>query len=163
MREADTELQSFTGPEGCATALRQLIQNAKRHVRIASQRLEHAIYHDPHTVQVLSDFARRSRYSRVEILVTDTQSMHQRSHRLIPLIQRLSSYIQLRCLQENNVLTAQEYALGDDQQILLVTDTEQWRGVYEPYNRQRARKLDDQFSRDWIHACEDPNLRQLQL
>lgn len=163
MPDTDCDAQPFNGPREYANALCQLLATAKRKVRIASQQLEYAVYHDPKTVQALSDFARRSRYSRVEILLADPLPLRERPHRMVPLIQRLGSYIQLRCLQENNALTAQEYALGDDEQFLLVADPEHWRGIYQPYNRQRVSKLDDQFAQGWIYAREDPNLRQLQL
>lgn len=163
MPEVDADAQPFTGSEDCTTALHQLLGSARRRVRITSRHLAHAVYHNPLTVQALSDFARRSRYSQVEILVADTSAMRQRPHRLLPLIQRLASYIQLRRLRDDNELTAPEYVLGDDRQLLLVTDTELWQGIYHPCNRPQACKLHDEFSRAWDYGQVDPNLRQLQL
>ncbi|WP_418296787.1 hypothetical protein [Microbulbifer sp. SA54] len=158
-----TGAQSFTGHEGGATALLQLLESCKRQVRISSLCLTHAIYSEALTVQALSDFARRSRYSRVEILVSDTTAMYRRPHRLLPLIQRLGSHIQLRCLQDEHGPEVHEYVVGDDQQVLFVADPDLWRGTYELESRQRARKLNEAFSQRWAQAVEDPNLRQLQL
>ncbi|WOX05671.1 DUF7931 domain-containing protein [Microbulbifer pacificus] len=149
--------------EQFASALQRLIADARRHIVIYSQHLARPLYHEPHTVQALSDFARSSRYARVQILICDSEPLLRSPHRMLPLIQRLESRIELRKTQPGSEPDNYEFALADDRQLLLRTDGEKWLGQYQDENAVRTRQLREIFERAWLHAQPDPNLKQFFL
>ena len=143
------------------SALRELLSAARRHVEIFSQHLARPVYQDRETVQLLSEFARSSRYARVHILIADSEPLLCNPHRLLPLIQRLGTRIEVKKLQASAEGKGSEFVLADNQQVLCCDDTEEWRGHYDAENPVRARKLYDVFEQAWTHARPDPDLRRL--
>ena len=144
-------------------ALQQLLRDTRRHLRIYSQNLARPLYHQSATVQLLSDFARSSRYARVQILITDSEPLLRRPHRILPLIQRLGSRIELRKIQATTEPTDWEFALGDNRQALIRSDREKWQGHYHRDNPPRVRQLQDVFEQSWLHARPDPELKRFLL
>lgn len=149
--------------EQFASALQRLIADARRHITIYSEHLARALYHEPKTVQALSGFARSSRYARVQILINDNEPLLRQPHRLLPLIQRLGSAIELRRTLPGSQADDQEFVLADNRQLLVRSDREKWMGQYHADNPVRVRQLREVFERSWLHAQPDPNLRQFLL
>ncbi|WP_226703059.1 hypothetical protein [Microbulbifer elongatus] len=147
----------------CVDALNKLLSESRRQVRIFSQDLARTLYHQAEIVDALSRFARRSRYARVEILITDSASILSQPHLLLPLIQRLDSRISLRKIQNSSELTDWEFAIADDRQSLLISDPVKWSGQYRADDPVRNRKLQDVFEQSWLHARPDPALKRFVL
>ncbi|WP_237056500.1 hypothetical protein [Microbulbifer sediminum] len=144
-------------------ALVELLRGASRQVYIFSDRLARGIYSDPEVAEAISGFARRSRYVELQILVRDTDTLAREFNRTHNLAQRLSSRIRLRCVHPTAESPETEFVLADGRDVLLREDREQWRGVYVPGDRVRARKLGEIFQQQWERATEDPALRRLFL
>ncbi|WP_237065064.1 hypothetical protein [Microbulbifer guangxiensis] len=147
--------------EAFQQALIDLCQRAKREVSIFSNHLERSLFHEEAVVEALSAFARRSRYARIRILIRDSDPISQRHHRLLPLIQRLTSRIELKKLQPTVDTPDTEFVVGDGCISLLKEDRDQWLGVYCPADRVRAQKLLALFEQDWPLAVQEPGLRRL--
>ncbi|MBN8431522.1 hypothetical protein JF535_11725 [Microbulbifer salipaludis] len=144
-------------------ALTQLVGSTRRHLHIYSQNLPHALYGEPAIVQKLSDFARSSRYARVQILIADSEPLLRRPHPLLPLLQRLGSRIALKKIQPSTEPSDWEFALGDTTQVLQRADHDKWQGHYHSDNPVRVRQLQEVFAQAWLHARPDPELRQFVL
>lgn len=153
--------RALDGSDAFSSALQELLGTARRQVQIYSQQLARPLYHDVEVVQLLSDFARSSRYARLQILIADSEPMLRQPHRLLPLIQRLGSRIELKKLQPANETKLFEFALADHAQLLRCEDMEQWRGLYHPESPAQVRKLRDIFEQAWTYARPDPNLQRL--
>ena len=160
---SDTDPVALSDIEGFRTALQQLIGDARRHLRIYSQSLARPLYNEAATVQLLSDFARSSRYARVQILIVDSEPLLRRPHRIPPLVQRLGSRMELRKIQAVTEPTDWEFALADSRQVLVRSDNEKWRGQYHHDNPVRARQLQDVFEQSWLYARPDPELKRFFL
>ncbi|MCQ3830340.1 hypothetical protein HXX02_12870 [Microbulbifer elongatus] len=161
----DTEpsVVDLDGSAACAEALTVLLTRSRRRVRIYSQHLARAIYHQEDCVDALSQFARRSRYARVEILIADSDPLLRQPHRLLPLTQRLNSRISLHKIQNSSEPGNWEFAIADDRQSLLIADANKWIGQYRGDDPVRNRKLQDVFEQNWLNARPDPSLRQFVL
>ena len=157
----DPERIALQDAEAFALALIDLCRNSRREVCLFSNHLERELYHREDVVEALSAFARRSPYARVRILIRDSDPMLQRHHRLLELIQRLPSRIELKKLQPTVDTPDTEFAVGDDARSLLREDREQWLGVYCPTDRVRCQRLREAFEQDWPLAVRDASLRQL--
>ena len=149
------------GARDFSEALQELLGTARRQVQIYSQQLARPLYHDAQVVQLLSDFARSSRYARLQILIADSEPMLRQPHRLLPLIQRLGSRIELKKLPPANETRLFEFALADNGQYLRCEDSDLWRGHYHAENAAQVRKLRDVFVQAWTYAQPDPNLQRL--
>ncbi|KUJ84722.1 hypothetical protein AWR36_003470 [Microbulbifer flavimaris] len=147
--------------EAFERALIDLCHRARREICLFSHHLDRDLYHREPVVEALSEFARRSRYARVRILIRDSDPMLQRHHRLLTLIQRLTSRIELKKLQPTVDTPDSEFAIADDGISLLREDREQWIGVYCPDDRVRTKRLREAFEQDWPLAVRDASLRQL--
>ncbi|MFI2809888.1 hypothetical protein [Microbulbifer sp. JSM ZJ756] len=145
------------------TALVELLQGARRRVFIFSGHLAHELYSDHLVAGAISEFARRSRYAQLQILVRDSDRLAREFNRTHNLAQRLSSRIQLRCINATAETPQMEFVLGDTRDVLLREDREQWLGVYAADDRVRARRLAETFQQQWEQASEDPALRRLFL
>ncbi|WP_295803021.1 hypothetical protein [uncultured Microbulbifer sp.] len=153
--------RTLLGAGEFSRALQYLLGTARRQVQIYSQQLARPLYHERETVQLLSEFVRSSRYARLQILIADSEPLLRRPHRLLPLIQRLSTRIELKKLQPAAESKTQEFVLADGIQLLHCEDLEQWRGHHDPENPVRVRQLRDVFEQAWTHARPDPDLRRL--
>ncbi|WP_428821221.1 hypothetical protein [Microbulbifer sp. MCCC 1A16149] len=160
---ANSEALQLADEDSFREALQQLIGTGRRHLRIYSQSLSRALYNDPITVQGLSEFARSSRYARIQILITDSAPLLLHPHRVLPLVQRLSSRIELKKIQPTSEPTDWEFALADRDQVLQKTDLEKWVGSYHAENPVRVRQLQDIFDQAWLHARPDPEIKRLLL
>lgn len=158
-----TEPVALPDVDGFRAALKQLIVDTRRHLRIYSQVLARPLYNDSATVQLLSDFARSSRYARLQILITDSEPLLRRPHRILPLVHRLGSRIELRKIQATTEPVDWEFALGDDQRAMIRADREKWLGHYHRDNPVRTRQLRDVFEQSWLHARPDPELKRFLL
>lgn len=162
-RPMDSETVPLTDADGFRDALLQLLRDARRQLRIYSQELARELYSDPAVVQGLSDFARSSRYAHIQILITDSDPVLRRPHRLIPLVQRLGSRIELKKIQPSTEPSDWEFALADREQVIQRSDTSKWIGSYHLQNAVRVRQLQDVFEQAWVHARPDPELKRFLL
>ena len=154
---------TLQGSDDCADALTQLLSESRRRVRIFSQSLARTLYHQAVCVDALSQFARRSRYARVEILITDSDPLLRQSHQLLPLIQRLDSRISLRKIELGSESIDWEFVIADDRQSMLISDSAKWIGQYRGDDPVRNKKLQDVFEQNWLNARPDLALRRFVL
>ncbi|MEW5249824.1 DUF7931 domain-containing protein [Microbulbifer sp. 2201CG32-9] len=155
--------QKLQDLQGFRLALGTLLQSARRHLSIFSHELTRPLYHDPRIEQLLSGFARRSRDSRVRILVCDSQAVAQRFHRVLALTHKLGTHIKIRRIQAAVEVPEWEFAIADDRHALVREDLDQWLGFLSLDEPLRVRKLSEKFEQAWCRAAEDPALRRLSL
>ncbi|SDK16915.1 hypothetical protein [Microbulbifer yueqingensis] len=156
-------LRTLESAAGFREALLELLQGAHRQVCIYSENLCPTLYNDPRVTEALSAFARRSRYTDLQILVRDSETLGREFNRTHHLAQRLCSRIQLRSITPTSETPQQEFVLADGKQVLLREDRDQWLGIYDPRDRVRARRLEEVFRQEWERASLDPALRRLDL
>lgn len=157
------QLQPLGDIAGFRAALVELLGKARRELCVFSRELARPLYHDGDVAEALSKFARSSRFTRVRILIRDSDPLVRQFHRSHALAQRLSSRIEIRKIQATVDTPDWEFAVADGRRVLQCEDRDQWQGSYHPENRVRARKLLDTFERDWPLAATDANLRRLSI
>src|SRR3569833_967545 len=93
--ETSTPLSLETSEDNRAAALR-LVQQARRSLDIYSRDLDKAIYDAPTFLDAVRALALNAKQGAVRILVKDSSRAVKCGHRLIPLCQRLTSFIEIR-------------------------------------------------------------------
>ncbi|MEM9256625.1 MAG: hypothetical protein AAGA91_14355 [Pseudomonadota bacterium] len=141
----------------------ELVRSATRYVDILSPALDHNVFDKGEMVAALSDLARRSRQTRVRILISDARAVVGRGHRLLQLARRLPSTIIIQRLSDHPDWRGETVVTRDRDGVAYRPAGSDSNGFYEPNSRASALPHLDQFEELWRYSERDPNLRALQL
>jgi hypothetical protein len=137
---------------------------ADRRLLIYSHRLDDRIYGQACFVEAVRRLVIRHPRTRVEILVADTTELARGGHRLLPLIQDLTSSIVIRLRNEEYEGDERSFLLADESGYLLRNlwyDFNDLRGDYA--DRARVQRLAEEFRHVWERSSTDTGLRRLHL
>jgi hypothetical protein len=109
----------------------------------------------------LSDLARSTRDSQVQILITNSQLIQQKGHRLLDLSRRLPSSVHFHITKVPEALAGKMLVLADHDGVLYMPNINDGRVRFEPSDRPLCMRLIEAFDRVWQRSEEDPNLREL--
>lgn len=140
-----------------------LTTDASREICILSPDLDHRAFDDRTLVDALSALARRSRQSRVRILVSDYRPMIQRGHRLLTLARRLPSSILLQQLNEHPDWKGETLVIKDRSGVLCKPAEADKAAFCEPDSRARAERYLDLFEELWRHSAPHIEFRSVPL
>jgi predicted GNAT family N-acyltransferase len=139
-----------------------LTADAAREICILSPNLDHRAFDNRELAEALSALARRSRQSRVRILVSDYRPLIQRSHRLLALARRLPSSILLQQLDEHPDWKGETLVIKDRSGVLC-KPAESEAAFCEPDSRARAERYLDLFNELWRHSAPHIEFRSVPL
>lgn len=143
----------------------QLVLNlalrANRTIRIFSDTLDHLLFDNKELADRLSDLARSTRDSQVQILMTNSQLIQQKGHRLLDLSRRLPSSVHLHITKVPEALAGKMLVLADHDGVLYMPNINDGRVRFEPSDRPLCMRLIEAFDRVWQRSEADPNLREL--
>jgi hypothetical protein len=139
----------------------QIIQESRRNITMLTRDLDAHLYGTTEFTQALSDFARSSRYSQIQILVKDTKIALESGHPIINLAQRLSSKISVRkmTIEPNNKVMGFLYA--DTDKLLYKNNEEIYRGFANYTARHEIKSLREEFNYLWQYGESDPEFQRL--
>lgn len=140
-----------------------LSQHGRRLIRIYSQELDPDLFDDPEYAELVSQFARRNAYTHVRILIHSSARMVQSGHRLLTLMHRLPSKIQIRLVPEEQLDEERTFLLVDESGILYLPKFHEYLGFADYDNRPLVKQFVGEFDSFWNRSREDPNLRRLSL
>lgn len=160
---ATSHTRGVAYPEPFATLCVELVSTARRHIRIFSPSLDHAVFDRPDLASALAAVARGSRYSEVRILISDSRPIVKRGHRLLDLARRLPSAVAIQKLTEHPELPSDSFVLRDDGGTLFKPNDSDREGFYDPESRILAKPYIDKFDELWLKSRPDPELRILGL
>lgn len=141
----------------------QLIQQTSRTLRILSYELDPATFENEKIIALISNLARKSRYTQVKLLVVDASIAVKRGHRLIDLQRRISSNIKLRKVSDDNHTIKENLLLADISGIIC-QDVKNREAIWANFNNQPiVSNYIAQFDELWERGLEDKDLRQLEL
>lgn len=138
-----------------------LARRANRTLRIFSDSLDHLLFDDKELADRLSDLARSTRDSQVQILITNSQLIQQKGHRLLDLSRRLPSSVHLHITRVPEALEGKMMVLADHDGVLYMPNINDPRVRFEPSDRPLCMRLIEAFDRVWQRSEADPNLREL--
>jgi len=158
-----------TGP-GKIDSLKKLRQltlqsfcDARTLIRLYTRDLDPRILNDRALEQALIRFIRRSRHSRLQILIVDEQSLQGQDHRLVSLAQTYTSFVQIRVIPRDFHENYFAFYLVDRDQLILRKQSDRFEAQYlclpssEIVNKQRY------FEDVWQQSTPAVHLRALHL
>lgn len=140
-----------------------LAAQASREICILSPDLDHRVFDDRDLVDALSALARRSRQSRVRILVSNYRPMIQRGHRLLALARRLPSSILLQQLDEHPDWKGETLVIKDRSGVLYKPADADKAAFCEPDSRARTERHLELFNELWRHSAPHIEFRSVPL
>lgn len=140
-----------------------LAADASREICVLSPDLDHRAFDDRDFADALSALARRSRNSRVRILVSDYRPMVQRGHRLLALARRLPSSILLQQLNEHPDWKGETLVIKDRSGVLCKPAQADQAAFCEPDSRARTERYLELFEELWRHSAPHIEFRSVPL
>jgi hypothetical protein len=140
-----------------------LLGHTRRQLAILSRTLDAPIYDTEAFVSAISDLARSSRYTQIQILVKDTEPLIDRGHKLARLAQRLSSKITLRKLTLEPENGEMGFMLSDKTGLLYKNDEREYRGFTDTQAAAEVKRLREIFDYLWQYAEPEPRLQILHI
>ncbi len=141
----------------------QLLQQARHVVRIYSPDLEPWLYSNDPMVEQCKDFLLRQESGRLLILLHDSRRLLAESHRLLPLIERLSSRAQIRLIHPEHEVHPDRWLSVDEHSLLLRKTSAPFQGQLFCGQPARVRPHIEQFEAMWAVSRTDINLRRMTL
>lgn len=158
------EVVDVDGLEPILDAVRTLIHQARRELRIYSRELEPALYAHPAIVDALKGFAVSGRGAVARFILQDPALAQRTPHPLLALAQRLPSAFQFRTPQDPEEMQYPSvYVANDSDGYLFRLLGSRFEGDWSPALPGRNRQLRELFDRTWERARPATELRSLAL
>lgn len=140
-----------------------LLAQSKREIFIITPDLEHSRFDNDEFIDALSAFARSSRHTCTRLLVADPLLAIKDGHRLINLMRKLSSLIEIRQVHEDDVDLTQSWIVADNIGLLRCTNRDPWQGSLLPKGTPYAQQARSRFLEYWERASAVQDFRILSL
>ena len=144
-------------------ASEELFREAKHKIQLYTHNLDPRVLSFPRLEQILLNFIRRSRYSRVEILIYNEQNLTNSDHRLVKLAQNFASYVSIRVVPKDFHENPFAFYLVDGRHLLYRTLAERYETEYLTLPNSKLKEKARLFTDIWQQSDPASHLRALHL
>ena len=170
--KTDTKLYKFkNGDNDIALASRDevkiiniaLTQQSSRNIDIISKHLDSGIFDNPDYIEAVKKLSISSKFTKIRILIKDSNPITQKGHRMIELIQQLTSSIEVRKISDEYKSYNEAFSLFDGKGVIYLRYADRYEG-FANFDRPRlVTELTNFFNEVWEHSAPDSNLRRLHI
>ncbi|MCC5811941.1 MAG: hypothetical protein JJU06_16390 [Ectothiorhodospiraceae bacterium] len=161
---SDMERFRTSTPAEAAEAVARVLGGARRRVDILSPQLDPVLYDQQPCLDTLrAMIVDAGRYASVRVLVVDVDALVARGHRMIEMSRRLSSFMSIRCLAEEDCVEPEAFLVVDDASYLYWPTGAGYQGHGRINDRGGCGRLSRLFQECWERSQPHPALRQLHL
>ena len=140
-----------------------LTQQATRRIDILSKHLDPGVFDNPDFIDALKQVSISSKFTKIRILLNDSDPMTKNGHRIIDLIQQLTSSIEVRQISEEYKSYNEAFSLFDGKGVIYLRYADRYDG-FANFDRPRlVTELSNFFNEVWEHSVPDSNLRRLHI
>lgn len=140
-----------------------MTQHTTRKIDIMSRYFDAAIYDNTDFIEAVRKLSIASKFTRIRILVKDSDPMVKNGHRIIELIHQLTSSIEVRQISEEYKAGNEAFSLYDEKAIIYLKHADRYEGVANFDRPRLAKELTSYFNEVWERSVPDQNLRRLHL
>ena len=158
--ETDKVLQLEKRAENISVA-NHMANQRQRTLNIISRELDPLAFDTEEFADAVKYLALRHRHAKIQIIVFEPDTIIKRGHRLLDILARLSSFIEIRNAH---------YSFSEYNECLMVADAigyihrengERFEGTANFKDLRLSKNLLNQFEEMWELATPDPNFRQM--
>ena len=140
-----------------------LAQQSTRNIDILSKHLDPGVFDNTDFIDAVKQLSISSRFTNIRILIGDSDPMTKNGHRIIELIQQLTSSIEVRQISEEYKSYNEAFSLFDGKGLIYLRYADRYDG-FANFNRPRlVTELSNFFNEVWEHSTPDSNLRRLHI
>ncbi len=160
--ETDKVLQLEKRAENISVA-NHMANQCQRTLNIISRELDPLVFDTEEFADAVKYLALRHRRAKIQIIVFEPDTIIKRGHRLLDILGRLSSFIEIR---------KAHYSFSEYNECLMVADAigyihrkngERYEGSFNFKDRRQVKTLLKLFAEMWELATPDPDLRKIIL
>ena len=159
----DTDSWLFESEDRLVALMDSVVGQAGQRIWLYDRLLSHDLYDRPRFRALISTLARRHRLSEVRLLIHDDKPLVKRRHRLVELMRRLPSRMELRLVNTDYPVADQPFALVDREGVVYRHDFDKPEGFAKFADGGRVKLLSEDFQRMWDAARPSVELRELPL
>ncbi len=153
----------LANPEDLAAAVDQVLEQARRTVRILAPQLDITLLNRSVPLEALARLS-RSRYARIRVLLEESGPALRSGHGLIDLVQRFPSSMEMRLLGPEDRGRRDAWIIADESALVYRPDHHRLAdGHLDLQDVRLAPKLARDFDEWWERAEPDPDLRRLYI
>lgn len=145
-----------------AACLAMFVQ-ATRDIVIVSRDLDPMLFDNSQTSIALRDFLLRSRRVRLRILVSQADALARRGHRLVELVQRLTSFAEIRVPAAEHSTQNSAYVIADSMGLVHRTFADRFEATVSFGDRKLAADSLHRFEEMWQVSLPAASLRRMSL
>lgn len=158
------KLQQITSSDQAKAATLEIIRLAKRELCIYTRDLDAVVFDNEECVEALKQLAVTKRGARIRILVQNPLIAIQNGHRLIPLLQRLTTTFSVRIpVEEKDLQYPSAFLLNDRYGFYFRPLGNRFDGESNTYDLGKHQQLVSYFDQIWEFAEPSVELRRLSL
>ena len=140
-----------------------LTQKASRNIDILSKYFDSDVFDTIEFIEAIKQLSISSKFTKIRILIKDSEPMTKNGHRVIELIQQLTSSIEVRKISEDYKSYNEAFCLYDGKGVIYLHYADRYDG-FANFDRPRlATELSNFFNEVWEHSSADSNLRRLYI
>jgi len=140
-----------------------LTQKCSRSLDIISKHIDLGVFDNLEFIEAIKQLSISSKFTKIRILIKDSDPMTKQGHRIIELIQQLTSSIEVRKISEEYKSYNEAFTLYDGKGIIYLRYADRYEG-FANFDRPRlASELLNFFNEVWERSTPDSNLRRLYI
>lgn len=159
----DRDSWLFESEDRLVALMDSVVGQAGQRLWLYDRLLSHDLYDRHRFRELISTLARRHRLSEVRLLIHDDKPLVKRRHRLVELMRRLPSRMELRLVNTDYPVANQPFALVDREGVVYRHDFDKPEGFAKFSDGGRVKLLSEDFQRMWDAARPSVELRELPL
>jgi len=160
--ETDGRLMLSTREEN-RLASQHMAAQARNTICIASRDLDAAIYDTQEFCDGVRHLATSNRAARIQIMVWDTSRIINDGHRLVELMRRLTSFIDIKTPARQHTDYNEALLVVDETAYIHRELADRFEADANFNARREATHYAKQFKEMWDYGLHDPNLRRLHI
>jgi len=140
-----------------------LTQQTSRKIDIISKNLDSGVYDNLDFIEAVKQLSISSKFTKIRILLKDSESMTRYGHRIISLIQQLTSSIEVRKISEEYKSYNEAFSLYDGKGVIYLRYADRYEGLANFDRPRLVTELANFFDEVWERSVPDENLRRLHI
>lgn len=159
----DNTLHEINDPSQLVSAIAHVTEGAGYSLDVLSYSLTPEYFNQEPFISNLKEMVKRGGRVRVRFLLCDSSLLYRNSHAVLDLARKVSSYIDIRLIDNDDQPYEQSMIIADRQAFIFQKNQRVLRVQLCLRQKRMAASLTEEFERLWNRGHADPNLRKLHI